>query len=296
MSSFGELAWLQLKGFVPALLGTVATFFALCALQILRSPRGKPRSAPPPEFAVDLVYWHAVSVFRAVARLATLALALLLAVALGRTISPQLFGGFGPVAEQPRWLMMVELFVLSDFISYWSHRAFHRVPWLWRFHAVHHSPRKVYWTSAVRLHPVNELVTYAANVLPALALGFPLDLLAPLVPVVGLFAVWSHSKSNASMGPFKRVLTGPLFHRWHHTHSDEGGDKNFAGVFSFWDVLFGTHYLPEGKIPERFGLDDEVMDESFWAQMAYPFRSRVRSAPALPAREAAGVLSRAQAR
>jgi sterol desaturase/sphingolipid hydroxylase (fatty acid hydroxylase superfamily) len=93
-----------------------------------------------------------------------------------------LYSGFGPVMQQPRWLMLIELFLLVDLMSYLSHRASHRVPWLWRFHAVHHSPRKVHWTSTARLHPVNDLVTYVALILPPLALGFPVDALAPLAP------------------------------------------------------------------------------------------------------------------
>ena len=277
----GELVWSQVRGLGPALLGTLALFFGLCALQILHArrtrPRDQARAKPPPEFGVDLVYWMVVSMFRIGSRLLVLAVLVLGTLALGLSLSPRIFDGYGPVLQQPRWLMVAELFVLTDFISYWSHRACHRVPWLWRVHKIHHSPTKVYWTSTARLHPLNDAFTYAANVLPALALGFPLEALAPFVPLVSLFATWSHSKSNASMGPFKGVLTGPLFHRWHHTHSDEGGDANFAGIFSFWDVLFGTHYLPEGRIPERFGLDDERLEESFWAQMLVPFRSCERA-------------------
>lgn len=272
MDALRELVWSQVEGVGIALITTFAIFLALCALQIALAPRDRPRAEPPREFAVDMAYWSVVSSFRVLSRLVVLACVVLVSIAIGAAISPRLLQGFGPVMQQPKWLMLIELFMLTDFLTYWSHRACHRVPLLWRFHAVHHSPRKVHWTSTARLHPVNDVITYCSTVLPALALGFPFEALAPVAPVVALFAVWQHSKSNASLGPLSRAITSPLFHRWHHTHSDEGGDRNFAGVFAFWDVLFGTHYMPRGQVPTRFGLDDREMPESFWAQMVDPFR------------------------
>jgi len=291
MPAFVELLWLEIQGVGPALGASIGMFLGLCALQLARSPRNKPRAEPPREFAVDMVYWAATAVARVASRTVVLAIVALFVLALGETLSPEMFSGFGPVMQQPRWLMLIELFVLTDLLSYWAHRACHRVPLLWRFHAVHHSPRRVHWTSTARLHPVNDLMTYASLVLPPLLLGFPLDALAPVAPLIVLFAVWSHSKTNVSLGWLQRIVTGPRFHRWHHTHSDEGGDANFAGILSIWDRAFRTYYMPEGRVPERFGLDDQVMEESFWAQMVEPFRKRGTKARALELPEQRGELS-----
>jgi sterol desaturase/sphingolipid hydroxylase (fatty acid hydroxylase superfamily) len=59
-----------------------------------------------------------------------------------------------------------------------------------------------------------------------------------------------------------------VFHRWHHTV--EHGDKNFAGTFSLFDVMFGTFYMPEGVMPENYGIEGEEMPESFGLQILYP--------------------------
>lgn len=279
MSALEQLIQLQAGNFGYALLASAGMFLGLCALQIAFAPRARPRSAAPRTFAVDMIYWPFAVVFRTAAKLCVLGLLVLGTYLLGLRLSPQLYDGFGPVLKQPRWLMLIELFVLTDLLSYLAHRACHRVPLLWRFHAVHHSPRKVYWTSTARFHPVNDLVTYAALALPPLALGFPIEALAPIAPLIALFATWSHSKLELPLGPLQHLITGPRFHRWHHTHSDEGGDANFAGVLAFWDRLFGTYYMPEDKRPERFGLDDRDLPESFWAQMVEPFRSRDTKVP-----------------
>jgi lathosterol oxidase len=59
-----------------------------------------------------------------------------------------------------------------------------------------------------------------------------------------------------------------VFHRWHHTL--EHGDRNFAGTVSFFDWMFGTFYMPQGVLPEHFGIGEEPMPESFGRQLVHP--------------------------
>jgi sterol desaturase/sphingolipid hydroxylase (fatty acid hydroxylase superfamily) len=72
------------------------------------------------------------------------------------------------------------------------------------------------------------------------------------------------------------VIASPVFHRWHHTSEEEGLDKNFAGLFPFIDLAFGTFYMPEGRQPERFGIVRDDVPDGLVAQLAYPFRRRPR--------------------
>jgi sterol desaturase/sphingolipid hydroxylase (fatty acid hydroxylase superfamily) len=74
-----------------------------------------------------------------------------------------------------------------------------------------------------------------------------------------------------------------VFHRWHHTMPDEGGNSNFAPTFAFWDVLFGTFYMPPGRLPARYGVDDPQFPAGFLKQLAYPFIRRRDPADALSA-------------
>jgi sterol desaturase/sphingolipid hydroxylase (fatty acid hydroxylase superfamily) len=95
--------------------------------------------------------------------------------------------------------------------------------------------------------------------------------------------VGAHTQWDISFGPLSTVFVSPRFHHWHHTHSEEGGNKNFANVFSFWDRIFGTYYLPEGRSPEKFGLDIDDVPETYLGQLLYPWkRAGDTDAPALP--------------
>ena len=70
--------------------------------------------------------------------------------------------GYGPALALPIWLQVLLVFVVTDVIQYWLHRAFHTSA-LWSFHAIHHSAESVDWTTTFRVHPVNFLV-YSAGV------------------------------------------------------------------------------------------------------------------------------------
>jgi len=143
---------------------------------------------------------------------------------------------------------------------------------LWRYHAIHHSAEDVDWTTAYRFHPVNLLfgtflvsaVMLFAGISPTVALF--------TVPFDTVTAYFVHANLNWTLGPLRYVLATPVFHRWHHTPPAEGGNANFAPLFSLWDVLFGTFHMPEGRIPAHYGVDDPVFPRGFLGQLAYPFR------------------------
>jgi sterol desaturase/sphingolipid hydroxylase (fatty acid hydroxylase superfamily) len=77
-------------------------------------------------------------------------------------------------------------------------------------------------------------------------------------------------------GPLRYVFASPAFHRWHHTSEEEGLDKNFAGLFPFIDVIFGTFYMPVERQPQRFGILHNDVPEGLLGQLVYPFRGRER--------------------
>ena len=90
-------------------------------------------------------------------------------------------------------------------------------------------------------------------------------------PFTTASSAFVHANLNWTLGPFKYVLAGPIFHRWHHTAADRGGSSNFAGTFPIWDILFGTFYMPNNELPDAYGIDDEHFPESFGRQLIYPF-------------------------
>lgn len=203
------------------------------------------------------------------------------AIVLGKSVGPELLRGFGPIIEQPRWIVVAEVLVVADFAFYWTHRLAHTVPFLWRFHAIHHSTRHVHWISALRAHPT-EAYAHLFNVIPLLVLGFPVDALGMLLPVISVYALAIHCDVDISLRPLRYLLNTPAYHRWHHARDVRHGGVNFAGFFPIWDLIFGTYHLPDHR-PLETGIDDPDMPEDFLAQLAYPFRKqRKRSAAPLP--------------
>lgn len=225
----------------------------------------------------DLAYWAFTPlVTGGLTRGAVIVAVVLVALASGVTLDREHVQAFlaepdRPVQRQPVALQVLEVLLLGDFVGYWTHRLFHGRR-LWSFHAVHHASKEVDWLSSVRLHPVNDVLSRLAAVVPILLLGFPATILAGYVPFLSFYAILLHANVSWAFGPFRYVLASPAFHRWHHTSEQEGLDRNFAGLFPFIDLLFGTFYMPAGRQPERFGLAHEDVPEGLLAQLAYPFR------------------------
>jgi sterol desaturase/sphingolipid hydroxylase (fatty acid hydroxylase superfamily) len=88
-----------------------------------------------------------------------------------------------------------------------------------------------------------------------------------------------HANVGWSFGPLRGVIVSPTYHRWHHSAEPEALDKNFAGLFTLWDRVFGTFYMPEDRRPTTFGVVGHAPPAAFLPQLVYPFRSP-RSSPA----------------
>jgi len=225
-------------------------------------------------FGVDVLYWFFTPIVsKGLSQAATLLALVPIFFLLGRKLDAAAAQhGYGPLLALPTWLQAVIIITLGDFIGYWSHRWFHSRR-LWKFHAVHHSSKELDWLSSTRLHPVNEVVSRVCQVIPFALVGFSPSVVAAYIPFLTIYSIVLHANVSWTLGPLRYVIASPLFHRWHHTKEDEGLDKNFAGLLPLWDLIFGTFYLPKGRIPTEFGVHDDSVPESFLGQLAYPFRS-----------------------
>jgi sterol desaturase/sphingolipid hydroxylase (fatty acid hydroxylase superfamily) len=237
-------------------------------------PRQRRRAA---DTRVDLAYWFFTPlVTRTASRVAIGAVFVAIAAWQGLTLD-ELRATFTTrhtwAAALPLWVQAPLILLLADLLAYWTHRIFH-ARWLWPFHAIHHSSTTVDWLSSVRLHPVNDAVARVVQVLPLYWMGFNAGALAAAVPVLTFYALLLHANLTWSYGPLRYVIASPVFHRWHHTSETEGLDRNFAGLFPFIDLAFGTFYMPPGRVPERFGISGDPVPDGLLAQLAYPFRHR----------------------
>jgi sterol desaturase/sphingolipid hydroxylase (fatty acid hydroxylase superfamily) len=235
-------------------------------------PAQKRRAA---DTRVDLAYWFFTPlVTRTASRIAIGIIFIVIAASQGLTLD-ELRATFTTrqtwAASLPLWVQAPLILLLADVLAYWTHRLFH-ARWLWPFHAIHHSSTAVDWLSSVRLHPVNDAVARVVQVLPLYWLGFNAAALAAAVPVLTFYALLLHANLSWSYGPLRYVIASPVFHRWHHTSETEGLDRNFAGLFPFIDLAFGTFYMPPGRLPQRFGITGDPVPDGLVAQLLYPFR------------------------
>ncbi|AFZ18729.1 sterol desaturase family protein [Allocoleopsis franciscana] len=222
---------------------------------------------------LDSFYWFFTPMVIQILSMISIALVVLpLYLLLGRSLQwDSVLAGYGPISQLPLWVQGAIAIVIGDFIGYWTHR-WHHTRQLWDYHAVHHSAEIVDWLTAVRLHPVNDIISRVMQASPLLILGISPIAVEVYVPFLSSYVALIHANISWTYGPFRYVLASPAFHRWHHTMDEEGWGKNFAGLFPIYDVIFGTFYMPRGRQPKNFGLYGETITENFMAQLLYPFR------------------------
>lgn len=181
----------------------------------------------------------------------------------------------------PYWTQLLLAIILLDAGISLAHFASHRIPLLWRFHAVHHSVRRMYGFNGLLKHPVHQLIEISIGTLPWLLMGIPQD-----IAMVGAFAVaiqlqLQHSNVDMRLGPLAYLWAVAPVHRHHHLASATTGDVNFGLFFTIWDVLLGTaqfkssDHIRAGQVGIA-GRSD--YPEAYLAQLAEPFRKAVPEA------------------
>lgn len=174
------------------------------------------------------------------------------------------------VAALPFIVQFAIVLVASDLAQYWYHRLFHQIPFLWGFHAIHHSAKAMDWLAGSRMHFVEIILLRAITSLPLFTLGFSP---AVMQAYIGFIYVWSSLLHANVGGDFDRLghwIATPRFHHWHHGLEREAFDVNFAIHFPWLDKLFGTFHLPPGRWPENYGIPENV-PRGYWAQAAFPW-------------------------
>ena len=189
-----------------------------------------------------------------------------LALVLALEATQQFFQGL------PLVLQVFLIMLFTDLAQYWVHRAFHRVPLLWRFHRIHHSVEKMDWLAGSRLHVVDILITRSLSLVPMVLLGFSAGAINIYLPILALQSVFIHCNLEFELRWLQKLLTTPKFHHWHHTSDREHLDRNFSISLPLLDLLFGTYYNPAGKWPEGYGLAEEKLEERYLVHLFAPFR------------------------
>jgi sterol desaturase/sphingolipid hydroxylase (fatty acid hydroxylase superfamily) len=175
------------------------------------------------------------------------------------------------IQQLPFLVALVLTFVVTDLFQYWAHRIFHNHVYLWRFHSVHHSTQHMDWLAGSRTHFVDIFFTRAMAFVPLYVLGFPPAVFNIYIVFIAIHAVLIHSNTRINFGFLKYIFATPQYHHWHHCEDPKHYGKNFATVFPFLDMIFGTYYLPGNEWPEGTGVHESQFPKGFIKQTMYPF-------------------------
>ena len=165
--------------------------------------------------------------------------------------------------------------LLYDMWSYWWHRINHRIPFLWRFHRMHHSDPGMDVSTATRFHPGEIFLASLIRLLVIPLIGVPAMALVVYDGVQLANTQFHHA--NISLFAWldrgvRYVLVSPNMHKVHHSPLREEADSNYSSVLSVWDRIFGSYRELAADREVRFGLDElqEPETQSFGGLLRTP--------------------------
>jgi len=176
------------------------------------------------------------------------------------------------VGSLPFLIQLPLAILVADLSQYVTHRAFHRIPFLWRFHAIHHSIETMDWVAGSRSHYVDILLTRGLILIPMTLFGFSQTALAGYLVFVSFHATFCHTDFRPRTIWIEPYFVTVRYHHWHHAAQPEAVDVNFAIHLPFIDRVFGTQYLPKDEWPKRYGLMHASVPQGFFAQLIAPFK------------------------
>jgi len=174
------------------------------------------------------------------------------------------------------------MLISAELLRYWLHRLAHTWPLLWRLHAVHHSPEKLYWLNVGRFHPLEKALQFVLDALPFMLLGVGEQVVALYFVFYSINGFFQHSNIRLRYGLLNYLISTAELHRWHHSRISDESNHNYGNNLIVWDLVFGTWFLPtEGSISD-IGLRNPDYPKSFAAQMSAPFLRGISDKAAPP--------------
>ena len=192
-------------------------------------------------------------------------------IGLAELISPASEAGYGIwPRDWPLWAQVILGVVAAEFGLYWVHRAGHETAFMWRFHAVHHSVKKLWFLNTGRFHFIDSLASIALGLGILLAMGAPMEVVQWLAAITGFIGMLTHCNVEMRFGPLNYIFNTPGLHRWHHSKDLREGNRNYCENVMIWDHVFGTFYNAKYRPPADIGMKDHMPDK-FLHQLAWPF-------------------------
>lgn len=144
----------------------------------------------------------------------------------------------------PHWTSVLAAFVVLDVVIYLQHRAFHRIPVLWRLHRVHHTDLDLDVSSGTRFHPLEIIISILIKLAVVLLIGAPALAVVLFEIVLNATSLFNHGNVAIPLSVdrwLRLLLVTPDMHRVHHSVIPRETDSNFCFNFPWWDRLMGTY-------------------------------------------------------
>lgn len=179
-------------------------------------------------------------------------------------------GGIWPTSW-PMFFQVALGLVIAEFGLYWAHRLGHEWMWLWRFHAVHHSSKKLWFFNTGRFHFVDTIKSMVFSA-PLVALaGAPGEVLIWGSAITAFIGILTHCNIRMKAGWLNYIFNTPCLHRWHHSMDLREGNMNYGENLMLWDILFRTYYDDTTRRPPAEIGIKEAMPKGFFGQLWAPF-------------------------
>jgi sterol desaturase/sphingolipid hydroxylase (fatty acid hydroxylase superfamily) len=172
------------------------------------------------------------------------------------------------------WPMVLQVTIglaTSELGLYFAHRLAHEWPYLWRFHSVHHSVKRLWIVNTGRFHFVDSITSVAASLPFLLLSGISTDAIIWVSAITAYIGVLTHCNVDLRFGQLSYILNTPELHRWHHSTEPSISNNNYGENLMLWDHLFKTFYLKKDEHVETIGIS-EHMPSSFIQQLEMPFK------------------------
>ena len=201
------------------------------------------------------------------------------------------FGYMERIRVSKEWLLLsytVLLFVVNDFTRYWLHRFMHLVPFLWRFHRVHHAAEVLNPLTFYRVHPVENILfglryTVTTGLVTAIFIyffgaGIGLIEFLGVNILVFVFMLFGSNLRHSHIPlsypeKVEKWLISPYQHQLHH--STKYTHSNFGSYLAVWDRCFGTLVRAKTVLEKKenitFGLPNEAVTHSLTGALFNPF-------------------------
>lgn len=160
---------------------------------------------------------------------------------------------------------------ILDVGLYAMHRVSHRVEWLWRLHAIHHSPERLYWLNGERRHPLHAVILAGPGLLANVALGAPAAVIDCWLTFLTVHLAFQHANLDYTIGPLRSWIAVAEVHRLHHHRDAEHVQVNYGEFWMIWDRLFGTARDPVAGVSDSVGLHGAPVPMRYLAQLRWPF-------------------------